>query len=261
MEHKTIPWYDLKLRDDGAGTLEGFASTFDNWDDVGERPVKGAFKAHLSDFLTDGFIAIGHNWSQLPIATPTVAKETDKGLYVEAEFHSTPDAQAARTVVKERLARGKSVKLSIGYEVLLDEYVPEGRLLKDVKLFEWSIVTVPANQQARVTGAKGLIWKDRPLVEHSDAVEAAVKEATAALHGYEDRVAELEGRRGKEGRVLSEPNRKRIKTLLEALSTVYADLEDLLVATEPRARAEDSGVAKSYAEIKHYLDSLGAFQL
>lgn len=261
MEHKTLAWYDLKLRDDGAGSLEGYASTFENWDDVGERPVKGAFKQHLPDFLTDGFISIGHNWSQLPIATPTVAREDSKGLYVEAQFHSTPDAQAARTVVKERLDRGKSVKLSIGYEVLLDEYVPEGRLLKDVKLYEWSIVTVPANPQAAVTGAKGSIWKDQPLVAHSDAVEAVVKDATLALHGYEDRVAELEGRRGKEGRVLSEPNRKRIQILLDALATVTADLKELLTTTEPRPKAEPAEAEKAFVAMKQYLDELGAFQL
>ena len=237
----------------------GYASTFENWDDVGERPVKGAFKSHLSDFLKDGFIAIGHNWSQLPIATPTIAREDEKGLYVQAQFHSTPDAQAARTVVKERLDRGKSVKLSIGYEVLLDEYVPEGRLLKDVKLYEWSIVTVPANPQASVTGAKAAIWKDRPILEHSDVVEAAVLSAADALRGYEDRVAELESRRGKEGRVLSEPNRKRIKTLLDALATVTADLEQLLTATEPKPKAEE---AKAVFERAQALRSqlMGAFQ-
>lgn len=242
MEHKILPIADLKLKDDGSGTIEGYASTFENWDDVGERPVKGAFKQHLSDFLKDGFIAIGHNWSQLPIATPTKAREDDKGLYVEAQFHSTPDAQAARTVVKERLDRGKSVKLSIGYEVLLDEYVPEGRLLKDVKLYEWSIVTVPANRQADVTTAKGL----RLESEHDAAL--------AAVLGLADRYKSLFDLRTKEGRVLSDQNRKRIAALLDALETVKSDLQGLLSASEPKPKTED--VQKALAKAQALVSSL-----
>jgi hypothetical protein len=187
---------------------------------------------------------------------------------VKADFHTTQDAQAARTVVKERLARGKSVKLSIGYEVLLDEYVPEGRLLKDIKLYEWSIVTVPANPQAAVTGAKGLtIWKDRPLVDHASWLEGEVR-------AFMDRKSELEGRRDqqhrglseankdsvlrvavathdvsaqaiaellaeiKAGRVLSEAMWKRFSALADSLRSALADIDDVLAMTEPRPKAE-----------------------
>ena len=39
------------------------------------------------------------------------------GLKVSGAFHSTEEAQAVRTVVRERLAAGKAVKCSIGYSV------------------------------------------------------------------------------------------------------------------------------------------------
>src|SRR5690349_3548348 len=133
MEYKLLT-PQFKMSEDGSGSLKGYASTFANWDSVKERPVKGAFTPHLADFLKDGFIAVGHDWSALPIATPTEAHEDDIGLYLDTSFHSTPMAQAARTVASERIARGKSVKLSIGYEVLQDEYTSEGRLLKEIKL-------------------------------------------------------------------------------------------------------------------------------
>lgn len=227
MEYK-IGKADLKLSDDGAGSFQGYASTFANWDSVGERPVKGAFTRHLESFKSDGFIAIGHDWSGLPIATLNDAYEDDIGLYIDAPFHSTPEAQAARTTVRERLARGKSVKLSIGYEVLQDEYVTEGRLLKEIKLYEVSLVTVPANMAASVTGAKSLLPDGMPLVDYSDAVLAAVKE-------FDRRVSSLREMRAKQGRVLSETNRKRIGSLLEALTAVADDLNTLLAETEPKA--------------------------
>jgi HK97 family phage prohead protease len=212
---------NFKVSAEGTGSIKGYASTFGNWDEVRERPVKGAFAPHLTDFLKDGFIAVGHDWSALPVATPSIAHEDDIGLYLEADFHSTPMAQEARTVTTERLARGKSVKLSIGYEVLDDEYVEEGRLLKNIKLYEVSLVTVPANPLASVTGAKGV-----PLANHSDAVLAAVDELKA-------RMSSLKDLRMKEGRVLSDANRKRIGSLKEALAAVLSDLDELLTMTQP----------------------------
>lgn len=227
MEYK-ISRPDLKLSTDGAGSFSGYASTFANWDSVQERPIKGAFSRHLADFKADGFIAIGHDWSGLPVASLNDAYEDDHGLFIDAAFHSTPEAQAARTTVKERMERGKSVKLSIGYEVLADEYTNEGRLLKDIKLFEVSLVTVPANHAASVTGAKGFLPDGMPLVDYSDAVLAAVKE-------FDRRVSSLREMRAKQGRVLSETNRKRIGSLLEALTAVADDLNTLLAETEPKA--------------------------
>lgn len=227
MEYKLLST-EFKASSDGHGSIRGYASTFGNWDSVGERPVRGAFAPHLENFLKDGFIAIGHDWQALPVATPSEAFEDDIGLMLAADFHSTPMAQAARTVTMERIDRGKSVKLSIGYEVLKDEFTAEGRLLKDIKLYEVSLVTVPANPLASVTGAKGV-----PLANHSDAVLAAVDELRTRMVGLRDL-------RMKEGRVLSDANRKRISSLKDALTAVLTDLDELLTATEPnteKARA------------------------
>lgn len=210
---------EFKLADTGPGEISGYASTY-NWDSVKERVVPGAF-SNLDEFKRDGFVAVGHSWEQLGVASPIEAFEDDNGLFVRAMFHTTPEAQAVRTTVKERLERGNSVKLSIGYEVLADEYVPEGRLLKSLKLYEYSIVTVPAQPRAAVTSAKRLT-----LPDHSDAVLAAVDE-------LKTRLVSLRDLRMKEGRVLSDANRKRISSLKDALTAVLTDLDELLTATQP----------------------------
>lgn len=229
MEYKLFDAPKLKMTDDGHGFIAGYASTFANFDSVGERVVKGAFLNSLATFLQDGFIAVGHDWRALPIATPLEANEDDTGLFVRGEFHSTHDAQEARTVIKERLARGKSVKLSIGYEVLTDERVEQGRLLKELELYEWSYVPVPANRRAGVTDAKHWLVPDAmPMIDYSDAVLAMVKE-------FDRRISDIKEMRAKQGRVLSEANRKRIGSLLEALTAVADDLTTLLAETEPKA--------------------------
>lgn len=227
MEHKLFSLPDVKIAGDGSGFVEGYASTFGNWDDVKERPVPGAFTPFLAEFLKDGFVAAGHDWNALPIATPHEAKEDDHGLFVAAEFHSTPDAQNARTVITERLARGKSVKLSIGYEVLDDEYTQEGRLLKQIKLLEWSYVVWPANRMASVTNAKaGRLLAGLPLTDHSDSVRAAVADLLDRYNGLRDL-------RAKEGRTFSSANMTRLKDLHESLVQLATDLDALLAAATP----------------------------
>lgn len=223
----SIEAVDIKMGgDDGAGEIAGYASTFGNFDDVGERVIKGAFAAHLPAFLKDGFIAVGHNWSTLPIATPIEANEDEHGLFVRAAFHSTPDAQHARTVIRERLERGKSVKLSIGYEVLADDYTDEGRLLKDVRLFEWSYVTVPANQMASVTGVKELLLEGGPLHAYADATEVALAAYVKALRALIDR-------RTKAGRMFSEANLTTMDGGIAAIAEGLATLQELRGRAQP----------------------------
>lgn len=147
---------DFKVLDDGPhGSFSGYASVFGNTDRQNEVVVPGAFSRTLPAFLKDGFGALNHEWSTLPIATFTEAREDHRGLFVKGEFHSTPDAQAARTIVRERLERGKSVGLSIGYKVKDDEFKDGARHLKELDLFEVSLVSVPANAEAQVVGIKG----------------------------------------------------------------------------------------------------------
>ncbi len=225
MERKVLDIADLKLKDDGAGSFSGYASTFANWDSVKERPTRGAFVKHLPDFLKDGFITRSHDWS-VSIGTISSAYEDEIGLLIEADFHSTPAAQEARTIMKERMARGKSVKLSIGYEVMADEFVEEGRLLKEIKLYEVAHVTVPANQSAIVLGAKSGVGSAPGLNEH-------IEEVVSALDVLAGRVRDRHDFRTKEGRVLSGSNRQRISTLLERLAEVQDDLNKLLADTDP----------------------------
>lgn len=233
MEHKQAQDAQLKILNLGKhGGLAGYASTWQNFDRVNERPLKGAFAASIPNFLKNGFIAVGHDWNSLPVATVTVANEDEHGLYLEAEFHSTPLAQEARTIAQERLDRGKSVSLSIGYEVKSDEFVEEGRLLKEIDLFEVSLVNVPANPLATVTGIKSLLQASMAMDAHSEVVQAAIE-------GYVQRLTGLSGTRTKEGRVLSTQNRTKLSDLHTSLGDVMQAIEELLAATEPRAPEEE----------------------
>jgi len=204
------------------GSFTGYASTFENWDSVGERPVKGAFVKGLQEFLQDGFIAIGHDWYKLPIAMPTAAVEDEKGLLLSADFHSTAQAQDARKVMVERAAKGKSNKLSIGYQVLKDRLVAQGRELLEIMLFEVSLVTIPANSQAGVSGVKGLT-----LDNHTETLVAELKH-------WQERITAIAQFRAeaKRGATFSSVNMERMKSIRSGLASLIDELEQLIALGE-----------------------------
>jgi uncharacterized protein len=253
-ELKIIEFTQIKMSDPDDkdypdGLFEGYASTFGNFDRVGEAVVKGAFLDTLEEFLKDGFIAVGHGWSSLPIATVVDAYEDDIGLYIKAAFHSTQAAQDARTVMCERLKRGKSAFLSIGYRVLDDQPTEDGRrLLKKIQLREVSFVTAPANPLAAITGAKS--WLDTDYTENDlrELVEAefkfdnsllagltflehttAVLAATQAWVSRANSIIELRSAKSNHQRTpISTANEQRLVAIQEGLVTVLDTVKTLL---------------------------------
>lgn len=138
---------------DGPGTLEGYAAVFGNVDRAGEVIVPGAFAGSLEDFKSAGFLCNGHNWKE-ELGTIVDAKEDETGLFVKAEFFSTPDAQQVRARLAEKQARGRRQGMSIGYRVKSAEKRNGVRYLAEIDVMEASVVTVPANPQAHVSAIK-----------------------------------------------------------------------------------------------------------
>lgn len=152
---KSIELTLKSLDDDGSFVM--YAAAFDNVDRGGDLIEKGAF-ANLDEFVRDGWIALNHRASDLAVGYPTAATQDERGLRIEGKFHTTEQAQALRTVVRERLAAGKGVKASIGYQtVKARQAVVDGqpvRRLEQVRIYEASFVNLPMNPAADVVSAK-----------------------------------------------------------------------------------------------------------
>lgn len=232
VEFKACEASDLKFLGEGPGQIEGYVSTYGNWDRQHEMVQAGAFDEYLADFERDGFGAVGHDESGLPIFTINKAWSDANGLRVRADFHSTPQAQTARKIAQERAERGKSVSFSIGYIVKDDEYTPEGRVLKKVQPFEASLVNVPANPRAQVVSVKDGLRAGLSLEEHSDAALATVEE-------YAARVKALTELRAKEGRIISTANKDKLATIRDAMQNMMVLMEELIAAAEPKPAVPD----------------------
>lgn len=115
LERKILALDNSSLDDN---CLKGFAAGIGNMDQGGDVIFPGAFDENcLKDFLANGFLSDHHDWTS-QLGMPTVAEERGNKLYTESIFHTTPDAQSVRTKCQERMARGLSVGLSIGFDML-----------------------------------------------------------------------------------------------------------------------------------------------
>lgn len=161
------------------GVIRGFASTFGNIDLGGDVVEKGAFKRTISQ--SKGF------WPILADHDPTKhigwnlrAEETDKGLYVEGQIDLNTQAGKEKfSLASKAQELGAKMGLSIGYMVekaIPDPENPTVRRLKELKMFEYSIVTFPMNTMAYVTGVKAAKELDEAM--RAEQLSLALKQWT-----------------------------------------------------------------------------------
>lgn len=157
--------FQLKDFDDAQGRVSGYLSTFDNVDDQDDRVRPGAFKRTLQNkyeykknnnkrYLMP--LLWQHKDSE-PIGGYVEAREDQIGLWVELEVDL--DVQRGKEAYSG-LKKGYIFQQSMGYDALQSEYVKiNGKMVRDlteVRLWEGSIVTFPANEEAVVTDVKAV---------------------------------------------------------------------------------------------------------
>lgn len=153
--NKSFPFEIKTISETGAFT--GYASVFGNEDLWGDIVIAGAFSKSIAE--KKPAMLWQHN-SDEPIGIWTVIKEDEKGLYVEGQL--LIDGVAKAKEAYELLAAKAISGLSIGYRAVSwewrkkDDSNDEVRLLKEIDLWEISLVTFPANTEARVGDVKDL---------------------------------------------------------------------------------------------------------
>lgn len=149
MEYKAAT-FAIKSFSEETGTVEGYASTYGNQpDSYGDIVTKGAFAKTIQErrprmlWAHDSKSVIGV-WDEV--------FEDERGLFVRGRFADTELARDVRSLV----AMGAIDSMSIGFMINDAEKTgPNTRTLKEVELYEVSIVTFPANESAVITGVKG----------------------------------------------------------------------------------------------------------
>jgi HK97 family phage prohead protease len=124
IERKFIDLKDMKMSEEGPGTIEGYRSVFGEVDEGGDIVLKGAFADSMDEYISSGFSAHSHDWKFTEaVGYPVEAREDDYGWFVKSEFHTTETAQDARKIASERKKAGKKVGFSFAYIPLEYEYI------------------------------------------------------------------------------------------------------------------------------------------
>jgi phage head maturation protease len=243
--------FDLRMDDavESKGGLKGTALAYGKMDSYMTVFAPGSATAALPDFVANGSFLAAHDADDLAIGYIRSAVDNGAGIEVEVDYHTTGDAQDARTVAMERLAAGKRVGLSIGFNI--GDYVElqNGDALLEMaatmnmdlnafdvesirkcqrecylitriaKIFEVSQVNFPAVPESEATAVRhdlgsahaGMTLADQLDLVH-DAIESATKRATEVFE------------------LRSEQNKTLGKTSIEKLEQLRGKLDSLIQA-------------------------------
>lgn len=228
--------------------IEGYANTSSK-DRVGDVVLPSAFAKSLPGFMANPICLLQHNWSDVA-GKILEAKVVDKGLYVKARISDTrPDL---KTLVRE----GCLSTFSIGYNELDADYDEETKtkVVRDLELLEISIVSIPANAEAKFTVVDTAKKPDETAVTEAQAAPTPIETAEPKSLSLEEFTSIVKSATGEDldaeslTAVCEFYNEKKDnlmklnrKQLLDSLKTVIKDASATVVA--PEAQKDDSAPA------------------
>lgn len=168
---------------DESGVFAGYASVFSVVDEQRDIMLPGAFVDSLTR-RGDVKLLWQHDMAE-PIGRIEELREDENGLYIKGRLSlDVARGKEAYSLLKQGILSG----LSIGYSPIRYRYDPETgvRLLKQVDLWEVSLVTFPANTSARITVVKQAasdeeIWQQAVRTGEAMKFMEAVERAEAIL--------------------------------------------------------------------------------
>lgn len=156
--------FQLNVKDvQPKGSFCGYLSVFDVMDSYREVVIPGAFAKSLEQWGIKGRLPplLWQHRSGEPLGPFTKMEEDKKGLYVEAQL-LIDDVQRAKEAYA--LLRAKVIGgMSIGFSVKDDDYDSRASviILKELDLWEGSLATFPACEEAQVSDVKSREFIER----------------------------------------------------------------------------------------------------
>lgn len=152
-----MEWKNVKLEIKNVsndGDFTGYASTFGNEDLGGDIIMPGAFTKTIKENKNVP-VLWGHN-SREVIGVNKDFSEDAKGLKVNGKLTlGVQRAKEARDLMMDKAVSG----LSIGYDAIIVDWSREKegiRILREIKVWEYSLTPFPMNPEAQVTNVKSV---------------------------------------------------------------------------------------------------------
>ena len=146
--------FTVKDFDDDTRIVKGYAAVFNNTDSDKDVIKKGAFNRSIKALGpegTDRIKLLAQHKLDRPIGKMVILKEDPLGLYMEAKFGTHRDGEDYYKMAKEGIIN----EFSVGFQAIQkDANENGGNDISEIKLWEVSMVTIAANDEAVVTDVK-----------------------------------------------------------------------------------------------------------
>lgn len=244
-----LPLTEVKAAGD-AWEVSGHASTWGNVDLGGDVVIRGAFDEWLKQW-TKGLVKTRFLFSHQPsqiLGRPMEMRADDKGLFVKAKISRTNLGQDVHTLLKD----GALDSFSIGYVPTEVDFTEDGvRKLIKMDLPEFSLVAMPMNEQAEVTGVK------RRELKTDVSFDQLISQVVGYLTIGVDEAEALYARRVADGRKFTEDHLVAIDAIRSALKGSDQRLEALLAEAEPAPVKTESALRLRLDTARHRLRLAG----
>lgn len=226
--------FEMKANENGM--IAGYFSTYDiEPDSYGDIVEKGAFTKTIAKRAESGHpfpLCFNHDFSAVIGSVKTI-EDTEKGPYIEAEFLDTQLAQD----VRKMLQSGAIYQFSFAYDVLNSRKPTEDEsakgitnVLTELDVFEISVVTVPANQNAVATevkaGRRNRKADELIIRECIKSLESLLDDGADDTENEEVKSEEIEPEVNEASEEpMESENSKKAAELLEKIKTIKGDCE------------------------------------
>jgi HK97 family phage prohead protease len=192
--------FDVKEVDE-EGHFSGYASVYNVIDAYREVVAPGAFANTLRKWQSRNRLppALWQHRSAEPVGPFTKMVEDERGLYTEGQLlvRDVQRAREARALMQSKTVDG----MSIGFNSVVEEWNSDTKLLtlKEIDLWEVSIVTFPANQESLITEVRSMFVEgSAPSIKEIEEVlrDAGFSRSQAKAlvgHGYAGLLRDVEG--------------------------------------------------------------------
>jgi len=150
----------VKELDDEVGVFKGYLSTYENEDRTGDVIIKGAFDESIKN---NSVVPMCFNHDRNKVLGKMELSSDEKGLLVKGMFNlNDPLAQNIYDLLKMGALNSTSIGMAVKDYEPIDPKRPFGAwTIKSAEVLEGSIVTVPANEQAKIEEVKALSEEER----------------------------------------------------------------------------------------------------
>jgi len=252
MQRMTVPFEVKSINEEDPNFFyfEGYASTFGNVDEGGDKVKSGAFAKTIDSWAKKAkkLPVLWQHDTKMPLGVYPEMREDSNGLFVKGCMPKSDTFVSGRVIPQMKV--GSVADMSIGYYAIDFDYEDGGRIrnLKQLELCEVSLVTMPMNTRANVTSMKSISTiQDFPLAPIGHDWDSS--EATARVASVEDL---------KSCFLLPEEDRLLIGDLVEGkFHIVFEALQSAAAAVQSGYKIPEGSIEALKSSIEFYYKRFG----